>query len=243
MGRPATVEVPDNPESQRSLRNAALLTAAVGAIHAALFLVASWLLSQVPGPRASDEEVIAYYTSSSQRVSTLVGLYVMPFAGIAFLWFIVALRMWIAAFGRREDALLSNVQLVSGILYIGLFFASAGANSVIAASTEFENGEIDPVLARLFPQFGSTLLLVFALKMGGTFVIATSKIGLTSEVLPKWFGYAGILVGVTMLLAATFNGVLGLLFPTWMLVLSVLLVLRARKIPSDKPLAQPVSPG
>jgi hypothetical protein len=26
----------------------------------------------------------------------LVGLYVMPFAGIAFLWFIVSLRMWIS---------------------------------------------------------------------------------------------------------------------------------------------------
>ena len=80
----------------------------------------------------------------------------MPFAGIAFLWFIVALRMWIAAVGSREDALLSNIQLVSGILYIALLLTAAAANSVVAASVEFEDGEIDPVWARLLPQYGST---------------------------------------------------------------------------------------
>jgi hypothetical protein len=51
----------------------------------------------------------------------LVGLYLMPFAGIAFLWFIVALRMWITHSASRENVLLSNIQLVSGIVFIALF--------------------------------------------------------------------------------------------------------------------------
>ena len=205
-----------------------------------LFLFALWLLAQVPGPADSNEEVVAYYSSSEERLSILLGLYVMPFAGIAFLWFIVALRMWIAAVGSREDALLSNIQLVSGILYIALLLTAAAANSVVAASVEFEDGEIDPVWARLLPQYGRTVLVVFALRMGGTFVIVTSRLVLTSSLLPKWFGYAGLVVGVAMLLTATLNVWLAVMFPTWMLLLSILLLNRARQIPSDKGLPEPI---
>jgi hypothetical protein len=232
-----------NQTDQRhsSLRNAAILTACAGGAHAVLFLLALWLLAQVPGTGDSNEEVIAYYSSSEKRLSTLVGLYVMPFAGIAFLWFIVALRMWIAAVGSREDALLSNIQLVSGILYIGLLLTAAAANSVVAASVEFEDGEIDPVWARLLPQYGNTLLVVFALRMGGTFVLVTSRLVLTSSLLPRWFGYAGLLAGVAMLLTATLNVWLAVMFPTWMLFLSILLLNRARQIPVDRRLTEPIA--
>jgi hypothetical protein len=40
----------------------------------------------------------------------LVGLYLMRFAGIAFIWFVVALRMWIERTARPTDILLPNVQ-------------------------------------------------------------------------------------------------------------------------------------
>ena len=106
----------------------------------------------------------------------LVGLYLMPFAGIAFIWFVVALRMWVEATARRRDILLSNMQLATGILYVALFFAGAASTSVLAASVEFSDGDIDPVVAHQFPQFGSTLLLVFALRMAAIFVFATSTI-------------------------------------------------------------------
>jgi hypothetical protein len=145
--------------------------------------------------------------------------------------------MWIASVGREEDALLSNIQLVSGILYIGLLFTAASANSVVAASVQFADGEIDPVWARSLPQFGNTLLIVFALRMAGTFVITTSRLVLTSTVLPRWFGYTGMVAGAAMLLTATLNLWLAVMFPVWMLLLSILLLNRAREIPSSKRLA------
>lgn len=224
----------------RSLRKAAMLTAWLGGAHSLLFLLALWLLAQVPGPGDSNNEVIAYYSSSEKRLSTLLGMYVMPFCGIAFLWFIVALRMWIASAGRQEDALLSNIQLVSGILYIGLLFTAASANSVVAASVEFTEGEIDPAWARLLPQYGNTLLVVFALRMGGTFVITTSRLVLASTVLPRWFGYAGLVAGAAMLLTATINPWLAVMFPAWMLLLSILLFNRALQIPPDMRFVAPV---
>jgi hypothetical protein len=177
---------PRSPDHVRSLRKAAMLTAVVGAVHAVLFLVSWWLLSDRPGPTASVEEIGEFYGSAASRRVLLVGLYLMPFAGIAFIWFVVALRMWVEGTSRRVNILLSNIQLVTGILYVALFFAAAASSSVLAASVEFSDGEIDPVVAHQFPQFGSTLLLVFALCMAAMFVFTTSTIGRTSRVVPAW---------------------------------------------------------
>ena len=131
---------PAHAEHLRSLRKAAYLTAAMGIAHAILFLLSFWLVSDVPGPKASSQEIIAYYGSDQNRRPILVGLYVMPFAGIAFIWFIVALRMWTSGQVRRENVLLSNVQLVSGILYIALFFGGAAASSACARAFNSHKG-------------------------------------------------------------------------------------------------------
>ena len=224
----------DPPEERgRSLRRAATITAVVGAAHAILFVVAYLLLAGVPGAEATDEEIIAYYSSPSASVPSLVGLYVMPFAAIAFMWFIVALRMWEAFSVRRESILFSNLQLVSGILYVAMLSVGAAAQGVLAASAAYATGPIDPVVARQFPQYGSTIMIVFAIRMAAIFVFTTSNIGRTSGTLPIWFARIGFAVGIFMLLSATLHPVLVLVFPTWLLGLSALMLIKARSIPRD----------
>jgi hypothetical protein len=96
----------DPPDERgQSLRQAATITAAVGAIHAILFFVAFFLLAAVPGPEATDQEIADFYSSPASSLPSLVGLYVMPFAAIAFMWFTVALRMWESFSVRREHLL------------------------------------------------------------------------------------------------------------------------------------------
>ena len=226
----------DRPEPRaHSLRRAAYLTAGVGSVHALLFVLSYWLLLGTPDATASATmrgEII-------QRRVTLAGLYLMPFAGIAFIWFIVALRMWISGHQRPENVLLSNVQLVSGILYVALFFAAGGSAATAAASVEFAHATIDPVVAVQFPRYALTLLFVFAVRMAAMFVFTTSNIGRTTGVLPRWFSLAGLVVGLFMLLSATFSRVLVLIFPVWVLVLCAMLFNRARRIPIDASLPLP----
>ncbi|HKS71246.1 MAG TPA: hypothetical protein VJQ45_12550 [Ktedonobacterales bacterium] len=225
----------EKPGARRgSLRRAAYLTCAVGAAHAVLFLLSYWLLSNAPGSRASDSQIAAFYHAGNQRHVILAGLYLMPFAGIAFIWFIVTLRMWIAAQLPRENALLSNVQLVSGILYVALFFATAAAISALPASVEFSSVPISPIMARLFPQFGFALLFVFAMRMAAMFVFTTSSIARSAGVLPRWFIYLGYLVGLFLLLSATFSPLLVLIFPLWLLTLCALLLWRARALSAER---------
>jgi hypothetical protein len=222
---------PETPEQRgRSLRTAATITCVVGAVHAILFLVSWWLLSDAPGPSASDAEVVDYYGSESSRRFVLVGLYLMPFAGIAFVWFIVALRMWEEGSSHRRSVLQSNLQLIAGIVYVALFFVGAAASSVVAASVQFSDGEIDPASARQFPVYGTALFFVFAFRMAAMFVFTTSAILLRAGILPRWFAWGGYAVAAFLLLSASFQAWFVLVFPAWLLVLSALLLRIARQI-------------
>jgi hypothetical protein len=223
----------DSDASMRAPRAPALLTVVVGVAHAVLFLLSYWLLTSTPGAQATDEELVAFYESGHRRELILVGLYVMPFAGIAFLWFSVALRECIRARSQRENELLSSVQFVSGILYVGLFFAAAAASSVMAVSIEFAHSRLDPMVARQLPQYGATLMLVFAMRMAAMFVFTTSRIGRNTGVLPRWFTHVGLLVGLFLLLSASFSRALVLVFPLWLVALCALLLGRAWRLPKD----------
>jgi len=61
-------------------------------------------------------------------------------------------------------------------------------------------------------------------------VITSSTIGRRSGALPRWFTYAGYFVGAFLLLSATLERWFALVFPVWLLVLSVILAMRALRI-------------
>ena len=108
--------VPVDPDAVgQRLRKIAMYTALLGVAHAVLFVIAVLLLAAAPGPGATDQEIVDFYNSEKDRALTLAGLYVMPFAGIAFIWFIVTLRTWLGVDQPARSLLQSNVQLVAGI--------------------------------------------------------------------------------------------------------------------------------
>jgi hypothetical protein len=122
---------------------------------------------------------------------------------------------------------------VSGIVFIALFFTAAGASASAAASMEFTQAAIDPSIARQLPLLSRTILLVFAMRMAAMFVFATSTIGRTAGALPRWFTLGGYLVGLFLLLSATFSSALVLVFPLWILALCAILFVRIRRLGVD----------
>lgn len=229
----AADEMNDAAGQGRSLRRAAHLTIGLGVAFSLLYFLSYYLLQQTPGVEATDAEIVAFYNAGGQRRLILIGLYVMPFAGIAYLWFIVALRMWIANSAKRINPLLSNVQLVSGVIFISLLFTAAAASAATAASMEYVQGVVDPMFARQLPLLSSTILLVFAMRMAAMFVFTTSNIGRATGLLPRWFVLLGFAVGLFLLVSATFNKLLALIFPLWVLGLCAIMFLRARAIPTE----------
>jgi hypothetical protein len=223
------------------VRKAALLTAAIGLVHSLLMIAGSLVLkTQTPGLAASDAELIAFFEDPDQRrVVVIAGLYLIPFAGIAFIWFFVALRMWISASAPRLNVMLSNVQLVSGIIYTTLVLAAGGAMSVTAVTIELSEGTIDPYFARQFPQYGASLLLIFAMRVAAMFVLTTTNLGRLTGILPRWFVVMGFIVAVGLLFTASFSSWLVFVFPAWILVFCGILVDRARKIAPDLVVSDP----
>jgi hypothetical protein len=237
--------IPGRTERAASInvRRYAMMTAAMGIAHSVLLLVAFWLISsRSPGLDATDAEYLAYYEDPNERrLVLLAGLYLIPFAGIAFIWFTVSLRMWLTGSVRRLTPLLSNLLLVCGVIYVGLLFAAGASLSVFAATSEFTSLQVEASLARLFPQYGTAILLVFAMRMAAMTVFAMSNIGRTSGVLPKWFSYLGYLLGLALLLTASLNAYLVVLFPGWVLLFCLILLDKARRIPHGLEIERPAA--
>ena len=80
--------------------------AVAGLVFAVLFAVGWVLLRQRPPLSATDQELIDYFSDpGSRRASLIAGLYVVPFAGIAFVRLMAALRARYVGTRGRENTL------------------------------------------------------------------------------------------------------------------------------------------
>src|SRR6476646_10211046 len=92
--------------------------AIAGMVFSVLLVVVFWLLrTSIP---AAPQETGSWLQSSSGSVALALNL--MPFAGIAFLWFIGVLR---DRLGQQEDQFFATVFLGSGLLFLAMLFTSA----------------------------------------------------------------------------------------------------------------------
>ncbi len=202
-----------------AFHRATRLTCGLGLAFAVLFVVALLSFAQYPTLGASDAEVVAFYRDGDQRLIQLGGLYLLPLAAVAFLWFIAALREWVIFSARTTDRMMSTVQMLSGVGFITLAFAAAGAATIVSLSSDPSSLAIDSTMARQFPLYGRTLLIVFGLRMAAIFVTSTAKIAHDGRLFPHWFVIGSSLVAAVLFLTATLNVWLVLVFPFWVLVL------------------------
>ncbi|WP_144124929.1 hypothetical protein [Catellatospora sichuanensis] len=216
-------------------RRAAYLATAMGMLHALLALLSFWLLHDVPKPGSSDADLVAYYSGSGGRTVLIVGIYLLPVSAIAFIWFTVALRMWISQHGHPEHFLFSNLQLVAGIVYAALLLVAAAAFSVDSAVARLTEGPVNPQSARAFPQFGRMLAVMLDSRMAAIFVMTTAGIGRSTKVLPSWFVWLSYPLGLLLLFGASLETEFALVFPAWITVLAVLLILRVRRSAESRP--------
>jgi hypothetical protein len=71
---------------------AARIAAVSGLVFAVLFVAALVFVHRAPNLGAPDAAYAAFYAGGGDRLFVAVGLYLVPFAGIAFLWHMTAMR-------------------------------------------------------------------------------------------------------------------------------------------------------
>ncbi|CAM5277367.1 hypothetical protein STANM309S_03521 [Streptomyces tanashiensis] len=167
----------------------------------AIVLVRIALPSGVDGAEAD--------VDAGQRSAVRTALELVPFAGIAFLWFMGALR---EHGGEREDEFVSTVFLGSGLVFVATLFGAAAA----AWSVLDEGGQ-----GSSFGASAYALLTTYAMRMAAVFVITTSTIGHRLGVLPRPLAVVGYLAGLTLLVVGANVPWSELVFPAWVLVLSL----------------------
>ena len=158
-------------------------------------------------------------SDESRRTMIRVSLHLIPFAGIAFLWFIGVVRDQL---GEIEDRLFSTVFLGSGLLFLAMVFIGA----VISASlmTMLAGPHPDPGLWEYGRENTQVLVSVYAMRMAAVFTLSVSTAGLRTAAFPRWVSYVGFLIALVLLVAAGEHKWTQLAFPAWVLVLSVVIL-------------------
>ena len=165
----------------------------------------------------------AWLNDPFRRNAVRFAVQLVPFVGIAFLWFIGVLRNRV---GALEDQFFATVFFGSGMLFVASLFASAAFFGVLVEAMADDHL---PALNRetyyLVRQLGGSVANVFAIKMAGVFIFSTSTIVLRTSILPRWVAFSGYACAFTLLLVITNWPWIALLFPLWMLLLSARILL------------------
>jgi hypothetical protein len=151
----------------------------------------------------------------------------VPFAGIAFLWFMGVLR---DRLGHLEDQFFSTLFFGSGLLYLAMTFATAaiagGLITVYAVDSDLlSNSDFYMFGRATIYKFNS----VFAIRMAGMFTIVLGTIWFRTQLMPRWMALFTLLTALTLLIGISFYPWITLLFPIWVLITSIcVLVLNYR---------------
>ncbi len=212
-----------------SARLRAPRAAAIAGILFCVLLVASFLLLRRSVP-ADPLEAGAWLRSESDAV--VEGLNLMPFAGIAFLWFMGVLR---DRLGDREDRFFATVFLGSGLLFLAMLFLSAAvAGGIIIAYAAQSDRLLGSSAFNLARAISYEALNVYAIRMAGVFMIATSTLALQTRFIARWIAFVGYTLGVLLLFSSrSIDGIL-LVFPLWVLLVSLYILIdnfRAASVP------------
>jgi hypothetical protein len=179
-----------------------------------VLLITALVLLQVSVP-AHPEVAGAWLADSRRRTAVAVALNLIPFAGIAFLWFIGVLRDRI---GEREDRLFATVFLGSGLLFVGmLFVAAAVAGATIAVATV----QPGPDILKLNRDLTGSLLNVYAMRMAAVFTLTTVNIARRTAIVSRRLVLAGLVCALILLVGVGISPWVELVFPAWILVLSL----------------------
>ena len=131
-------------------RSAAARIAAIsGIVFAVLFVAALVLVHRSPTLGDPDAAYAAFYADGGDQLFVAVGLYLVPFAGIAFLWHMTAMRNVLDTLTPAPSTMAHGLNLLAGIIFVTLLFAGTAAVGATAFGVYFGHAPVeDPSTAR-----------------------------------------------------------------------------------------------
>ena len=209
--------------------------AAIAGIAFSLLLLISLVLVRQAVP--SDPLDAGEWLSSSWEAVTLA-LNLLPFAGIAFLWFIGVIR---DRLGENEDRFFATVFLGSGLLFLAMLFTSAAtAGGLLRMYGTYPTELIELGIYAFGRTVTYEIMNVYTMKMAGVFMISTCTISLRTGIFPRWMTFLGLALAVFLLFSLGKFSWATLVFPLWVLLISMyILLVNFRRPKTVPPAADP----
>jgi hypothetical protein len=206
----------NSPTEARQPSSPPRVVAVSGIVFSALYIT-SLVLVRLAVP-ADPKDPGIWLADPAYRNWVRIALNLVPFTGIAFLWFMAVLRNRI---GLREDRFFATVFLGSGLLFIAMLFAAvAVARGLLETFADAGSRPADSETYVVGRAMAYGLMNTFGMKMAAIFMFVTSTIGLRTAVLARWVSLVGFALGLILLLAITGFAWIALLLPFWVLLVS-----------------------
>jgi hypothetical protein len=202
--------------------------AVAGIIFSILLISSLWLLRlSVP---ADPRDVGVWLATSSERVSLALNL--VPFAGVAFMWFLGVLR---DRLGVMEDKFFATVFLGSGLMFLGMMFVAAATGAgLIRAYTAAPVALFDGSTFAFARGFMYDIMHIYAFKMAAVFMITTSTLTIRTRVTARWIALLGYASALFLLVGSSYFDWVLFVFPGWVMLVSIcILVDNLRRSPQS----------
>ena len=189
--------------------------AAIAGILFSVLLIIGLLLFRL-SVRADPLETGAWLKTSSNKVALALNL--VPFAGIAFLWFIGVLR---DRLGELEDRFFATVFFGSGLLFLAMLFTAAAIVGAILIAFATEPQELIGSATFHFARAAAySLVNVYMIKMASVFMITTSTVAIYTGIAPRWLAVLGLGLALILLFGSFYISWSFLVFPLWIFLIS-----------------------
>jgi hypothetical protein len=192
-------------------------SAAIAGIVFGVLLLAAMIMLRIA---LSEGSLLTLQADAQRRSLIRLSLSLVPFAGIAFLWFIGVVREQL---GEVEDRLFSTVFMGSGLLFLAMLFVGATTSASLLAM--FTEANLNADVFAYGRDLSQGLFSVYAMRMAAVFTISVSTVGIRTSGLPRWVSYLGYLIALVLLVAAANLQWTQLVFPAWVLLVSVVLLI------------------
>lgn len=209
----------DRPDEVRA-RLRTPRAAAVAGVVFSILLFAVFLLMRRSVP-SDPLETGAWLQTGKTNV--LIALNLVPFAGIAFLWFVGAFR---DRLGEREDRFFATVFFGSGVLLLAMLFtAAAVVGALILAFHAAPEGVANSATFHFGRGLAYGMINIYVVKTACVFMITTSTIGMFTGLTPRWLALGGYAVAALLLIGSYYFEWSLLVFPIWVLLISIAILL------------------
>jgi len=195
-------------------------SAAIAGIVFSVLMISGLLLIRLT-VRANPLETGTWLKTSSGTVALTLTL--VPFAGIAFLWFIGVLR---DRLGELEDRFFGTIFLGSGLLFVAMLFASAAvAGGIVMAYREKPAALLDSATFAFARAAGYEIMNLYAAKMAAVFMVSTSTVAIRTGLFARWIAFIGYAFALFLLLSGRYVEWVIMVFPLWVLLVGIYILI------------------